>query len=415
MSQYLDQLDQRESVDGSVYGYTGASSAPTVAPRAALRLLWLTFWLAAIAAVIGGSWDGYWHLSHPFDGFFSPPHIFVYGTCTAMGLVICLMTFTPSIRRAFGPGFSVPLIRFPVPGPLFILGGATVMLGAAGLIFDNFWHTNFGLDETNWSFPHAMIGWSLLLLLLGFISCRLALSWHKPLRWYVILPLATLVLMVSASPFMGPLTHNRTSDTVRALLTLPVFLAQAPSQHTLRIYEMWNLNRTNPLLIALAPLWLGAALAFVRRFDAHWWVVLSAALLWWLADDAHNTARWLEARQPGLSLENPVNWQASPILIPALLIVLLPLLRAGPRLTYLLAGLTFGLLIYRTYDAPSAAWLLAFVGAPLMLLGKSVGERAHAIVDRPVEPRAISALMAMGVIVPLTTCGVDLILRSITP
>jgi len=156
MSQYLDHLDQREIAGGSVYGYTSAS---TVAPRAALRLLWLTFWLAAIAAVIGGSWDGYWHLTHPFDGFFSPPHVFVYGTCTVMGLVICLMTFAPSIRRAFGPGFSVPLIRFPVPGPLFILGGATVMLGAAGLIFDNFWHTNFGLDETNWSFPHAMIGW----------------------------------------------------------------------------------------------------------------------------------------------------------------------------------------------------------------------------------------------------------------
>ena len=49
MSQYLDQLDQREIVDGSVYGYTGAGSAPTVAPRVALRLLWLTFWLAAIA------------------------------------------------------------------------------------------------------------------------------------------------------------------------------------------------------------------------------------------------------------------------------------------------------------------------------------------------------------------------------
>jgi hypothetical protein len=260
-----------------------------------------------------------------------------------------------------------------------------------------------------------MIGWSLLLLVLGFLSCRLALSWYKPLRWYVILPLATLVMLVSASPFLGPLTHNRTPDTVRALLTLPVFLAQAPSQHTLRIYETWNLNRTNPLLVALAPLWLGAALAFVRRFDERWWVVLAAALLWWLADDAHNTARWLETRQPGISLENPANWQASPILLPALLVVLLPLLRVGPRVSYLVAGFVFSLLIYRTYDATSAAWLLAFAGAPLMLLGQAIGERAHAIVDRPTQPRAVVALMAMAVIVPLATGGIDLMLRSITP
>ena len=50
-----------------------------------------------------------------------------------------------------------------------------------------------------------------------------------------------------------------------------------------------------------------------------------------------------------------------------------------------------------------------------MLLGKTIGERAHAIVDRPDEPRAVVALMAMGVIVPLATGGVDLVLRSITP
>jgi hypothetical protein len=46
--------------------------------------------------------------------------------------------------------------------------------------------------------------------------------------------------------------------------------------------------------------------------------------------------------------------------------------------------------------------------------GKYIRPRAYAIVDRPVELRAVVALMAMGVIVPLATGGVDLILRSIT-
>ena len=67
------------------------------------------------------------------------------------------------------------------------------MLGFAGLVLDNYWHTNFGLDETAWSMPHAMLGWSWFVAMLGFIACRLALRPYRPLRWVTAVALGWLV------------------------------------------------------------------------------------------------------------------------------------------------------------------------------------------------------------------------------
>lgn len=59
-----------------------------LAPRRALWMLWLAFWLVLFTTVFGRLWDGYWHITYAFDGFWSPPHVFVYTMMTLTGLIV---------------------------------------------------------------------------------------------------------------------------------------------------------------------------------------------------------------------------------------------------------------------------------------------------------------------------------------
>ena len=51
----------------------GSSSAAT-----AYRLLRLAVAFDVLAFGVGFGWDRRWHATHPFEDFFSPPHLFVY-------------------------------------------------------------------------------------------------------------------------------------------------------------------------------------------------------------------------------------------------------------------------------------------------------------------------------------------------
>jgi len=167
---------------------------PEERPRAARRLLWTSFWLIIVAVVVGQAWDGYWHITNTFDGFWSPPHVFVYAMSTFAGLFVAALCFVPRLRHSFGPGLVVPGLPFALPGALFLLAAGFVALGVASMVVDNLWHTVYGLNETLWSLPHAMIGAALCLMTLGFTSCRLALRAHRPLRWPTALLLGVLLL-----------------------------------------------------------------------------------------------------------------------------------------------------------------------------------------------------------------------------
>jgi hypothetical protein len=127
----------------------------------AYGLLWLAVVFDVLAFGIGFGWDRSWHATHPFEDFFSPPHLFIYSMHLCATLTLAYIAFTPELRRWFGDTFALPLVPFPVPGPIALAGGGFVMTGLAGF-FDGIWHTVFGLDETLWSFPHSMPGWGLM-------------------------------------------------------------------------------------------------------------------------------------------------------------------------------------------------------------------------------------------------------------
>lgn len=112
-------------------------------------------------------------------------------------------------------------------------------MGAAGLC-DFYWHSRFGLDETSWSFPHAMLGWAVAITLLGFVSCRLALGRYRPLRWYTVVLFAVLLLGTAGDLTGGPIGKNYLPELLGRIASLRVLAHEPSFQHTVRIYLHWN-------------------------------------------------------------------------------------------------------------------------------------------------------------------------------
>src|SRR5258706_1070910 len=185
-------------------------------PRAR-RLITLILLLLVVTVTLGRNWDAMWHATHVFETFYSPPHIFILTMTSVTTLIVLSLILSPSLRTCFGPGFSVPSIPFMVPGPLFLLGSGFALLGVGGLVLDNIWHTAFGLDETAWSVPHALMGWALLLAILGCVAGWLALGSQRRLSYVAAFVFGFLILSFSASPFLGPLNKNMTPSIVEAI------------------------------------------------------------------------------------------------------------------------------------------------------------------------------------------------------
>ncbi|MFL5732719.1 MAG: hypothetical protein ACJ78Q_05915 [Chloroflexia bacterium] len=377
------------------------------------RLLSLALVTLVCGVAVGVTWDRAWHARHVFETFYSPPHLFVYSVVALAALMVASMVLRPGIRSWFGQELSLPPVPFSVPGSMIILAGGFFTLALAGLL-DNLWHTSFGLDETSWSEPHAMISWGLLVVCLGFAACRLALRPYRPLRWYTVLMLGYLVLAVSAAPFMGPLYHNNTPDSVRAVAAIPTLVAQPAAQHTFAIYLQWNLDRTNLLLIPLGALWAGAVLAFVRGLDRRAWVFLTVVSLWslvaLLGDRA--TARRLDQFVP--TSHDPASWLPLPLLPAAIAIVMLIRARVPERWAWPATGLLFGLLTTLTWGTFPLGYLAIAAAAPAMAAGAPLGRQVYRALERPTV-WGIRALLLAGVTVPLLVGAIDLYVRANTP
>src|SRR6266545_3683894 len=207
----------------------------------AYRLLWLAVIFNLLAFGIGFDWDRRWHATHPFEDFFSPPHLFIYS-----------MHFC---------------------GPITLAGAGFVVIALAG-VFDSIWHTRFGLDETVWSFPHSMLGWGLFVSFLGVTSCRLALRQWRPIGWVSAVVFSFLIFTVAAERFAGPLANNLSRETVELVARIPVLAVEPAFQHTTRIYLAEDLTRHNPLFVPLTALSAGLALGLLRSFDARPWVTV---------------------------------------------------------------------------------------------------------------------------------------------
>src|SRR5262245_61517952 len=173
----------------------------------AYRALWVAVAFDFLAFGIGFNWDRQWHATHPFEDFFSPPHLFVYTNHFIATLTLAYIAFTPSLRAVFGPSFRLWPLPFPIPGPIAIAGGGFIVTALAG-IFDAIWHTAFGLDETLWSFPHSMLGAGIFVAFVGIAACRWTIRAARPIGLGSALVFGFLLTATAGERWVGPIGNN---------------------------------------------------------------------------------------------------------------------------------------------------------------------------------------------------------------
>lgn len=368
-------------------------------------LLWGSLTFFALAVGVGAAWDRQWHTSHPFEEFWSPPHLFIYTSVAAGAALVAAAAFAPSVRAVFASGtgaFRLSPFPFAVPGPLALLGGAFVVLGLAGLL-DSIWHSAFGLDETGWSTPHAVLGRGILLAAWGFAAARLALLRAEggdrlPLPSAVLigwLLLATADLLVG-----GPLLQNAPLPALRRFFedTL-VARADANLQHTWRIYQAGNLTRANPLALPLVAFSVGLGLALARRVVGSDLRLLAAALL-----------------GPLLTLlgdERARVFLLVPYLPAALGLLIARRLGASEQLGYSVAGWVAALTQLVFVPNVGVALIAGPLALPGALLGGWVAER---LVRWPTRGReVVGTLAVVGIALPMLLGLIDLAWRSRIP
>ncbi len=392
----------------------GRTSPQGLAPVGrAIRRNWLAFGFVMAGVVIGTGWDRAYHATHPFDTFYSPPHLFIYTMAFLAMATVAWITFSPRLRPWFGPGFRLPVLPFQLPGSLGILGGGLALLALAGAL-DDLWHTNFGLDETGWSTPHAMLGWSLMVVAFGLMACRMALGRHRPMPWYTWMLFAYLALGFTASPLMGPLYGNNTPETVQGIASIPVLQGQPEAQHTFRIYLTWNLDRTNPIFIPLSALWAGVALAMAKPMVSRRGLVVVTiifSLLTLFSDrgGAGYLDRYLDVSS------DPASYLPLPIFPAAVALLILLRDPRTERWGWAVTGLLFGLITFLIWGRHPISPLLIPLAAPATVLGSRIGRWLHGLMLGPTKEGVLRFLPIAGLAMPLVVGMVDLYLRSVTP
>ncbi len=420
-----------------------------LSPEQASYRFWASFVLFLLAFGIGAAWDRGWHADHPFEDFYSPPHLFIYTTLALAVATFVSLALSPERRAWFGASLRLPVLALEIPASLLLTlaGMGTVMF--AGLL-DNIWHTSFGLDETAWSTPHSMLGYGIILTWWGFLAGRLSLRRHIPISRPFALLAGLLSLTLPAGIFLGPLDNNQTIAVVQGVGQFPVLAATPAFQHTVRIATKYNLTFGNTAFLPLAALAIGFGLSFLWTFlglsedravsvpGRRYWAILRPFLavvttalagLRWLTRGklgfllvallatflafaaAHGRAVALD-NQLGLDLAaDPANFRPIPYVVAALGYVAAKAFRRGDGIAWAVAGFLFGIVVAAWWDHPAWSVLLA---APAMALGALLGRKVLAALQEP-DWRAISALTAFAVGTPLLTGAFDLYMRSSTP
>ncbi|HUQ41247.1 MAG TPA: hypothetical protein VM052_01980 [Candidatus Limnocylindrales bacterium] len=364
------------------------------------RALWLAVIFDLLAFGVGFGWDREWHTTHPFEDFFSPPHIFVYTMHLLATLTLAYVAFTPSLRARFGATFRLWPLPFPVPGPIAIAGGGFVVTALAGL-FDGIWHTAFGLDETGWSFPHSMLGAGIFVAFVGIAACRWAIRGERPIGLPSALVFGFLLLATSAERWTGPIGNNLAPEVTRFIARIPVLAVEPEFQHTTRIYLAYGIDRSHALFVPLAALSAGMGLALLRSFDARASVTLAlTALLTW-------TSTFV------------------PLLVPGIVLVLFARRRdqlaqtddserqaRRDRRAWIVAGIAFTIVTAVIWRANGGS---AILGMLLFPVGVWLGRLIWSVADRPARSRVLAFVALAGIAYPAMTGIVDLALRSRVP
>ncbi len=139
---------------------SGKPIAPRPMPLSARYLLAPLAAICGIMFVVGGVWDGTWHMKYgiPFgEDFFWRPHLMLYagflliGLFAFAGLIYIFRAGSGTLRQRFR--------QYPSIGLLVFVSG--FVLVATPL--DPVWHVIYGTDLSAWSLPH-------LVLAVGFMA-----------------------------------------------------------------------------------------------------------------------------------------------------------------------------------------------------------------------------------------------------
>ena len=114
-----------------------------------IELLAIAGVTSAVIGVIGAYWDVGWHLDFGRDTFWSPPHLFIYGSIT-LTTILLLLNFFIALANDF-PHKRRALFHLI----LFGMASAAVVYLSAPL--DEIWHRIYGVDIKILSLPHVML------------------------------------------------------------------------------------------------------------------------------------------------------------------------------------------------------------------------------------------------------------------
>ncbi len=382
----------------------GAAVRPDVAKRAHRFLLAaLACYLLGVA--VASPWDIYWHTQMRFESFWSPPHLFLYASVLFGAATIAGIAANPELRSAFGR----PLEGLPrwmqFPPSLVILGAGFVMMIVAGL-FDDFWHTTWGQNETRWSLPHGLLAFGVYTIALGLTACRIALAPSRPFGRFTAMGYGLLVLAFSLPAFLGPMAFNLTPEVNARISAMPGFWGP-DTQGLMKIIERWTLDRTNLLFPLMSAAWAVAGIAVVGVLDRRPGVLLATTLVAMLVYTGVGILWALHTQ----TLSSPSAWLPGPIAAAAAAWVGAEKMALRPPLPWALAGLSMALLTAAIYNPTAAGFGFSLLGAPAGWAAGLVGERLAGQLKAP-TPRGMKALLLLLCAVgPVVMGTVDIFFR----
>ncbi len=390
----------------------------------AYRLFWLTFLIFFASTAAGKLWDRIYHLTVTFDTFWSPPHFFVFVMTTISGLLVAGIASRPKLRVWFGPSVRAPIIGWEMAGTLVILGAGLIAL-SLDIMLDNFWHTAFGLDETQWSVPHDALTWCWFTIIMGFIAARMAFRQYRPIGWLSRVVIGFLILEFLCPAILGPFYLNYSPHLVNALRSVPIVRAEGSAQHMYRIYLVAGITRqTSPLFIPEVALFVGAALALLRKIDARARIYLFVPFVWSLSMIGRDLYTLLFihydgitriAQIPPAALKEPSLWVPIPLFVAAVCTVILRRCGLTESRVYLLTGFIFAICTFFIWHNNNLMLLLAFPAAFTMMLGSRIGGWFYGFMEKPSSEKLVLFMSIACGQIPAFWGIIDLILRRTIP
>lgn len=370
-------------------------------------LFWTLVCLFVLVWAIGKSWDERYHVTHLFDTFWSPPHLFLYSGYLLVALVFLAILFRMrDIHAHFGPPLRVPLLAFPVPASLLLVGLGLALTGVAGLLNSKY-HEALGLGETHWSVPHLMLGMSGLLMVMGFAAAAVALRKWGPLSRGALPFVFWGLFMFATGAALGPAFNVAVPQMYQAVLDNRIPGVQVvlgdDLRGTLQAYIVHGLTRAHPVVLPAVAFMAAALLATFRalapgRWSGTAWATLYTALAVW--DAGVGAAAWRLYDSPG-----PTPAYVLPFPLLAMVLVVGLLERRAGGWSYAVAGGAAG----AVWGAGGAGILL---GATSALAGREVGGWLYKVLAVPTRRNITATALLLGVVTPLVLGGLDITLRQ---